>query len=361
MANAAPVVTAPADQTATRDQLVQIELGSFSDTGTNAGDWDVTVDWGDGSQTESFTIAQAGPLGQRAHTFSTEAVRTVTVTVADDKDASDQATFTVTVGAPPNAAPVASAATDQDGTEGVEGSFDLGSFTDAGDAGPWDVTVDWGDGSTPGTFEVTPAGPIGTRAHTYTDDATYERERHGQRRAARGHRDVPDRRDQRGPGRDRTCGPNRYARPARPDRARLVLRHRHEHRYWDVTVDWGDGSPTESFTIAQAGPLGQRAHTFSTEAVRTVTVTVADDKDASDQATFTVTVGAPPNAAPVASDDAYDVAQAGVLQVPSPGVLANDSDADGDALTAVKVSDPVHGNRDLERGRVVHVHAQPGL
>ena len=78
------------------------------------------------------------------------------------------------VGAPPNAAPVASAATDQDGTEGVEGSFDLGSFTDAGDAGPWDVTVDWGDGSTPGTFEVTPAGPIGTRAHTYTDDATYD-------------------------------------------------------------------------------------------------------------------------------------------------------------------------------------------
>ena len=45
VANVAPVVTAPADQTATRDQLVQIELGSFSDTGTNAGDWDVTVDW----------------------------------------------------------------------------------------------------------------------------------------------------------------------------------------------------------------------------------------------------------------------------------------------------------------------------
>ena len=347
VANAAPIVTAPADQTATRDQLVQIELGSFSDTGTNAGDWDVTVDWGDGSQTDSFTIAQAGSLGQRAHTFSTEAVRTVMVTVADDKAASNQATFTVTVGAPPNAAPVASAATNQDGTEGIAGLFDLGSFTDAGDAGPWDVTVDWGDGSTPGTFQVTSAGPIGTLAHTYTDDATYDVSvtvSDGELQDTQTFQIAVA-----------NAAPIVTA-PADQTATRDQLVQIELGSFsdtgtnagdWDVTVDWGDGSQTDSFTIAQAGSLGQRAHTFSTEAVRTVMVTVADDKAASNQATFTVTVGAPPNAAPVASDDAYDVAQAGVLQVPSPGVLANDIDANGDALTAVKVSDPVHGTVTL--------------
>lgn len=37
-----------------------------------------------------------------------------------------------------------------------------------------------------------------------------------------------------------------------------------------------------------------------------------------------------PNQSPIASDDAYTMDAAGTLEVPAPGVLANDADAEGD-------------------------------
>ena len=56
---------------------------------------------------------------------------------------------------------------------------------------------------------------------------------------------------------------------------------------------------------------------------------------------------APPNVAPVAQDDAYDVDEDTVRLVSAPGVLGNDTDADGDALTAVLVNGPSHGSLKL--------------
>jgi hypothetical protein len=52
---------------------------------------------------------------------------------------------------------------------------------------------------------------------------------------------------------------------------------------------------------------------------------------------------APPNQAPSAAGDAYTTAEDTPSSVAAPGVLANDSDADGDALTARLVSGPAHG------------------
>lgn len=52
-------------------------------------------------------------------------------------------------------------------------------------------------------------------------------------------------------------------------------------------------------------------------------------------------------AAPVANDDSYDVAQDDQLNVGAPGVLGNDTDADGDPLTASVVSDPLYGTLTL--------------
>ena len=46
---------------------------------------------------------------------------------------------------------------------------------------------------------------------------------------------------------------------------------------------------------------------------------------------------------PVAVPDAYHTNRNTPLAIPAPGVLADDSDADGDVLTAVKVTDPAHG------------------
>ena len=50
------------------------------------------------------------------------------------------------------------------------------------------------------------------------------------------------------------------------------------------------------------------------------------------------------NAAPVASDDAYATDQGTPLSVAAPGVLGNDTDANGDALTAHLVTDAANGH-----------------
>ncbi|MBW7850630.1 MAG: tandem-95 repeat protein [Rhodospirillales bacterium] len=62
---------------------------------------------------------------------------------------------------------------------------------------------------------------------------------------------------------------------------------------------------------------------------------------------FTLSVGGAPHA-PVATDDSYSMNEDGTLSVvAASGVLANDSDADGDDLSAVLVSGPSHGTLSL--------------
>ncbi|NJL58448.1 MAG: tandem-95 repeat protein [Desulfobacteraceae bacterium] len=53
------------------------------------------------------------------------------------------------------------------------------------------------------------------------------------------------------------------------------------------------------------------------------------------------------NTSPAASDDTYRTDQGLMLSVPAPGVLANDNDADGDALTATALANPHHGSLKL--------------
>ena len=62
----------------------------------------------------------------------------------------------------------------------------------------------------------------------------------------------------------------------------------------------------------------------------------------SNVATVTITV-TPVNDAPVAVDDAYTMNEKDTLTVAAPGVLANDTDVDGDTLTAILVDGVQHG------------------
>src|SRR5213075_516918 len=59
-------------------------------------------------------------------------------------------------------------------------------------------------------------------------------------------------------------------------------------------------------------------------------------------ATVTITVGGV-NDAPVAVDDSYTTLEDTILNVPAIGVLTNDTDVDGDTLSAILVSQPTHG------------------
>lgn len=70
--------------------------------------------------------------------------------------------------------------------------------------------------------------------------------------------------------------------------------------------------------------------------------TAGDSISASAETTVTIHV-APVNDSPAAAADAFSTEEDTPLTISAPGVLANDSDADGDALTAELVSGPSHG------------------
>ena len=65
--------------------------------------------------------------------------------------------------------PVVTPPSDQAGTEGLSGTFDLGSFVDP-DSSPYSVDVDWGDGTAHTTFSQGTDGPLGTQPHTYAEE-----------------------------------------------------------------------------------------------------------------------------------------------------------------------------------------------
>jgi len=83
--------------------------------------------------------------------------------------------------------------------------------------------------------------------------------------------------------------------------------------------------------------------------VDTFTYRARDGSLSSDLATVTIVV-TPVNDNPVANPDSYSVNQEGTLTVPAiDGVLANDTDVDGEQLTAVRVAGtgPTHGTLQL--------------
>jgi hypothetical protein len=68
-----------------------------------------------------------------------------------------------------------------------------------------------------------------------------------------------------------------------------------------------------------------------------------DGTDNSNVATVTINVAGPGNTPPVANDDSYQTSFNATLNVAAPGVLGNDTDANGDNLTAVLQSNVSNG------------------
>ena len=105
------------------------------------------------------------------------------------------------------------------------------------------------------------------------------------------------------------------------------------------TDEGGDASFT--FTPSQAVSAGQAV---------TATATDRDLNTSEFSEAVAVEDGPPPpdNKAPVATGDAFKAKKGKTLSVPAPGVLKNDSDPDGDSLTAQLVSDPAKGTLTFE-------------
>jgi hypothetical protein len=87
--------------------------------------------------------------------------------------------------------------------------------------------------------------------------------------------------------------------------------------------------------------------TFHASGDRTITATYSgDDTFAGSTTTGTHHVNEPPppaNQPPAAQPDAYSISAGTTLDVPAPGVLTNDTDPDGDQLTAQLVTPPTTG------------------
>ena len=75
--------------------------------------------------------------------------------------------------------------------------------------------------------------------------------------------------------------------------------------------------------------------------------TASDGQKQTSGPVWTFTTAAIMNHVPVAADDSYSTAEDTTLIVAVPGVLGNDTDVDGDALTAVGVDAPAHGTLTL--------------
>ena len=92
-----------------------------------------------------------------------------------------------------------------------------------------------------------------------------------------------------------------------------------------------DGAHNATIETASNGWTGTQSVTF--------TVSDPGGLEDADNADFTINNV---NAVPDVTDDNYTMPEGGSISTPAPGVLSNDSDADGDAMSATPVSDPIH-------------------
>ncbi|HXE89903.1 MAG TPA: PKD domain-containing protein [Terriglobales bacterium] len=165
--NAAPVVTAPADQTADEATSKSFSLGSFSDAGVNDGPWDVSVDWGDGSTDTTFSVASQGSLGSQSHTYADNGLYTVTVTVEDKDGDSGNTTFQVDVAnLPPE---ITNVSNNGPVNEGSPVDITVTASDPAGAADPLSYSFDCNNDS---VYEVGPQSSA-TGSCTFADNGTY--------------------------------------------------------------------------------------------------------------------------------------------------------------------------------------------
>ncbi len=211
--------------------------------------------------------------GVASWTYDTPGVQVIDVRVTDALgDQGDALTFVIVTPPAPTVTPPA----DQPAVEATSTEFALGRFSQADGTGPWNVTVDWGDGSPDSKFAATAAGDLGSLPHAYARYGDYkvtvtvgDGVSSGSAKFAADVADVaptvaapPDRSATEGTAASFALGS--FSDPG-------------SDSPWHVTVDWGDQT-TSTFTATTAGGLGSLPHTYAKYSDYTVTVTVNDGR-----------------------------------------------------------------------------------
>jgi hypothetical protein len=142
--NTPPVVIAPDDQFAVEGVSNLFNLGALVDPSSST--ITVTVDWGDDTPPETFTVAQGGLLPDLLHTFVESGSYTVTLIVNDGEFDSDPRNFQVQVA---NIAPRLLPPGPNFVTLPDDGMLTLPftSVVDPGVTDPIRIIIDWGDGT----------------------------------------------------------------------------------------------------------------------------------------------------------------------------------------------------------------------
>jgi PKD domain len=157
VANVAPSLQSPGNQTATEGAPASFDLGSFTDPGRDS-PWSVTINWGDGSTSSRFTTLQTGDLCNLDHTYELDGTYQVTLSVADSLGATTAEAFPIVVAnVPPSLTTLAVTSPIRLG-----GMADLSlTFSDPGRLDTFHLTVNWGDHSVTSAFLG-----VGTRTFT---------------------------------------------------------------------------------------------------------------------------------------------------------------------------------------------------
>jgi hypothetical protein len=104
---------------------------------------------------------------------------------------------------------------------------------------------------------------------------------------------------------------------------------------YTYTWTFGGGNPASATTKSVSVSYGS-AGNFA------ATLTGKNGRNETCTASVTVNVNAVGNSPPVAQNDEYNTTQNTALTIAAPGVLGNDSDPNGDAMTAVQGAGPAH-------------------
>ncbi len=111
----------------------------------------------------TFGDGSAAVTTQNAsHTYTAGGTYTVTLQVTDNQGATNSTSTNITVSAP-NSPPVVNAGPDENAVTGLLYSTSV-SFSDANHNGPWSYTIDWGDGTSTGSWTAEGSHTI---SHTY--------------------------------------------------------------------------------------------------------------------------------------------------------------------------------------------------
>ena len=332
--NVAPTATVSGAATIAEGSLYTLTVGPITDPGADTRSA-YTITWGDGL-TDSFTAAEwTAAAGNFTHTYADgPGSATITVSTTDEDGSFTLGTQEVTIA---NVAPSASVSGAATVAEGSVYTLTVGPVADPGADTRSAYTIAWGDGLTDSFTAAEWTAAAGSFTHTYADGpgnaviTVSTTDEDGS--FILGTQAVTI--DNVAPTLAASGAPSATVGVAYTLNLANYLDPGQDSLLPDgITIDWGDGS------TSTASGVGNFTHLYTAAGTPTITVSLADE-DGTYAAVASVALSVLPagggNTAPVADDDTYTLRPGQTIELPAPGVLDGDTDADGDALTVLSV------------------------